>query len=72
MSTIKKNDVVVVVTGDDKGKTGPVIDISRKIGKIKIQNVAMVTRHARKRKQGERSEIRQQERWIDISNVKKI
>lgn len=72
MSTIKKNDVVVVITGSDKGKTGPVIDISSKSGKVRVQNVAVVTRHTRKRRQGERSEIRKQERWIDISNVKKI
>lgn len=69
---IKKNDVVVVITGDDKGKTGSVIDILPKKGKIKVQNVAMVTKHARKRQQGGRSEIRSQERWIDVSNVKKI
>lgn len=69
---IKKNDVVVVITGDDQGKTGPVIDILHKKGKVKVQNIALAKRHARKRVAGGRSEIRTQERWIDLSNVKKL
>jgi large subunit ribosomal protein L24 len=67
---IKKNDLVVVVTGDDRGKTGPVIDVSLKKGKVKVQNVAVAVRHARARRQGESSGIRKQERWIDVSNVR--
>lgn len=68
---IKKNDLVVVITGDDKGKTGPVIAVSNKKGKVKVQNVAIAVRHARARRQGETSGIRRQERWIDVSNVRK-
>ncbi|HAU30133.1 MAG: 50S ribosomal protein L24 [candidate division TM6 bacterium GW2011_GWF2_43_17] len=69
---MKKNDLVVVVSGDDKGKTGPIIDVSSKKGKVKVQNVGVAVRHARARRQGETSGIRKQERWIDASNVKKI
>lgn len=69
---IKKNDMVVVTTGDDKGKTGSVIDISHKKGKLKVQNVGMAARHAKARRQGEKSAIRHQEQWIDVSNVKKL
>ncbi|HBL98455.1 TPA: 50S ribosomal protein L24 [Candidatus Dependentiae bacterium] len=69
---IKKNDMVVVITGSDKGKKGAVVDILSKKGKIKVQNVAVVTRHLKARRQGEKPGIRKQERWIDVSNVKRI
>lgn len=71
---IKKNDTVVVIAGDDKGKTGPIIDILRKEGKVKVkvQNVAIATRHAKARRRGEKPGIKKQERWIDVSNVKRL
>jgi large subunit ribosomal protein L24 len=69
---IKKNDVVVVLIGDDAGKTGPVIDISHKKGKVKVQNVAVVTCHAKARQRGKKSGVNSQESWINASNVKRI
>ena len=68
---IKKNDVVVILTGDDAGKTGPVIDISHKKGKVKVQNVAVVTCHA-KAQRSKKSGIHSQESWVNASNVKRI
>lgn len=69
---IKKNDVVRVITGNDKGKQGPIIAILPKKGKVKVQGIAVVTRHQKARKQGEKSAIKKLERFIDISNVEKI
>jgi large subunit ribosomal protein L24 len=69
---IKKNDTVVIITGSDRGKKGLVVDILPKKGKVKVQGVALVARHTKARRQGEKSAIKQQERFIDISNVKKI
>ena len=68
---IKKNDMVLVITGADKGKKGSVIEILPEKGKIKVQGVAIVTRHAKARRQGEKSAIKKLERFIDISNVQK-
>ena len=62
----------MVITGDDRGKTGPVIDVSLKKGKVKVQNVAIASKHARARRQGESSGIHKQERWIDVSNVRLV
>lgn len=69
---IKKNDVVLVIAGSDKGKRGSVIEISPKKGKIKVEGVAVATHHYKARKQGENSTIKKAERFIDISNVEKI
>lgn len=69
---VKKNDVVVILAGDDAGKTGPVIDISHKKGKVKVQNVAVVTSHSKAKKQGNKTGTRILESWISASNVKRI
>lgn len=71
---VKKNDVVVILTGDDAGKTGPVIDILHKKGKVKVQNVAVVTCHAKMQQQrgGKKSGVHSKESWISASNVKRI
>lgn len=69
--TIKKNDVVRVITGSDKGKSGLVIEISLKKGKVKVAGVAIAARHYKARREGEASAIKKSERFIDISNVEK-
>lgn len=69
MERIKKHDTVVVLTGKYKGKQGAVIDILPKKGKVKVKGVAVMTRHAKARRQGEESMIKKEEGFIDISNV---
>lgn len=66
---IKKNDQVVVLTGKDKGQKGLVLEVVPKKNKILVKGVAIATRHTKARKQGESSEIKKQESYIDISNV---
>lgn len=67
--TIKKNDLVYVLTGKDKGKKGTVISVLPRKGLVKIKGVALVTRHYKARRQGETSGIKKVERYIDVSNV---
>jgi len=50
---VKTDDVVVVISGDDKGKKGKVIEVSPKEGKIIVQGVNIVSKHVKPRKQGE-------------------
>lgn len=66
---IKKGDRVVVLAGNDKGKTGEVLRVDTKSGKVLVQGVRRVFRHmrpSRKHPQGGRI---QKEMPIDISNV---
>src|SRR6266853_2367911 len=44
---IKKDDQVKVIAGSDKGKTGRVISVNRKTGKVLIEGVSMIKRHTR-------------------------
>ncbi len=69
MMAIKKNDKVTVLTGKDKGKTGTVIEVLPKKGKVLVKGIAMVSRHAKAKKQGETSSIKKKESYINISNV---
>jgi len=69
MASIKINDTVKVLTGKDRGKQGLVVDVSTKKGKVIVQGIAVVTKHAKARKQGEVSSIKKQETYVDASNV---
>ena len=45
--SITKGDTVQVISGDDKGKRGKVLQVFPKTGRIKIQGVNLIKRHLR-------------------------
>lgn len=69
MMRIKKNDTVYVLTGKDKGKHGTVLDIIAEKNLVKVKGVALLTKHVKARRQGEVSAIKQEEGYINMSNV---
>ena len=71
MYKIKKDDVVIVTTGKDKGKNGKVLTVDHKNHKILVEGVNMVKKHqkAGKSKGANESAIINRENWLDISNV---
>ncbi len=50
---VKKDDTVIVISGDDKGKKGKVLEVSPKEGKVIVQGINIVTKHVKPRRQGE-------------------
>ena len=58
---IKKDDVVVVLSGKDKGKQGKVLEVMPKDGKVIVEKINMVSRHTKPRKQGDQGGILQKE-----------
>ena len=50
---IKKDDTVIVLSGDDKGVKGKVLEVSPKEGKVIVEGVNMVHKHVKPRRQGE-------------------
>jgi large subunit ribosomal protein L24 len=67
---IKKNDQVKVIAGRDKGKTGKVISIDRRKGKLIVEGVSMIKRHTRPNPQRQvKGGIAEKESAIAISNV---
>lgn len=69
---IKKGDKVKVITGKDKGKTGPVVKAFPKDEKVLIDGVNLRKKHQRPRKQGEKGKVVEMAHPIHVSNVKKI
>ena len=50
---IKKDDTVIVLSGDDKGAKGKVIAVSPEEGKVLVEGVNIIHKHVKPRKQGE-------------------
>lgn len=67
--TIKKGDNVVVITGKDKTKTGKVLEVSPKDGKVLVENVNIVTKHQKPRSQQDKGGIVKKPAAIEASNV---
>ena len=54
---IKKGDTVKVLSGNDKGKTGEVLEVIPKKKKIIVKGVNIRKKHVKPRKQGEEGGI---------------
>lgn len=66
-SKIKKGDTVKVIAGKDKGKEGKVLSV--KSGKVVVEGVNTITKHAKPSQANPQGGIIHQEAAIDISNV---
>ncbi|MCL1858202.1 MAG: 50S ribosomal protein L24 [Oscillospiraceae bacterium] len=53
VTRIRRDDEVIVVSGDDKGKRGKVIEVAPKEGKLLVSGVNIVSKHVKPRRQGE-------------------
>lgn len=54
---IKKGDTVQVLSGNDKGKTGEVLEVIPKTGKVVVKGANVRKKHVKPRKQGEEGGI---------------
>lgn len=66
---VRTGDTVKVMRGDDKGKTGKVLRVFTKTGRIVVQGVNMIKRHTRARSAEEQGGIITREAAINASNV---
>ncbi len=72
MKKIKKNDMVLVISGDDSGKRGRVLKVFPDRDKIIVEGVNMVKRHRKRTQKMTQGGIMELEAPIHISNVKLI
>ena len=70
--SIKKDDVVVVLSGKDKGKQGKVLEVQPKAGKVIVEKVNVVSRHTKPRKQGDQGGILKKEAPIYACKVQRV
>ena len=68
---IKKGNQVKIITGKDKGKTGEILEINRKLSKIKIKSINMIKKHLKPTKENKGGLI-SKEAFIHWSNVKNL
>lgn len=69
MKSIKKGDNVKVIAGDDKGKTGRVIEVIRSKNRVLVEGVNLNTRHTKPSAKHPQGGLVKQEGAIHISNV---
>ena len=67
----KKGNQVKILTGKDRGKTGEILEINKKLGKIKIKSINMIKKHLKPTKEN-KGGIISKENFIHQSNVKNI
>ena len=68
---IKMGNQVKIITGKDKGKSGEVIEISRKLNMIKVKAINLVKKHQKPTKEN-KGGIISKESFIHYSNVKNL
>ena len=66
---IKKGDTVYVNAGNDKGKTGKVLEVLRGKDRVIVEGVNMVSKHTKPNPKAPQGGIIKQEAGIHISNV---
>ena len=66
---VKRDDTVIVISGDDKGVIGKVVAVSPEEGKVIVQGANIVSKHQKPRRQGETGGILKVEAAMYASKV---
>ncbi len=68
---LKKGTQVKIISGKDKGKTGEILEINKKLDKVKVKAINMVKKHLKPTKEN-KGGIVSKESFIHNSNVKNL
>ncbi len=66
---IKKGDTVKVISGNDKGKSGKVLEVLPAKGRVVVEGANIVTKHIKPSASNPQGGIEKTEASVDISNV---
>ena len=69
LARIKKGDLVVVIAGGDKNKTGRVLEIDGKADRVVVEGINRVWKHVKPNQQNPQGGRIQKEAPVHISNV---
>ncbi|MEC8826792.1 MAG: 50S ribosomal protein L24 [Verrucomicrobiales bacterium] len=69
---VKKNDEVVVISGNHKGETGKVLQVFPEKEQVLVEGVRLIKKHARRTQDRPEGGIIEKEGPIHISNVKLV
>ena len=68
---LKKGTQVEIICGKDKGKKGEVIELIKKINKVKVKGINFIKKHEKTTKE-KKGGIISKENFIHISNLKSL
>ena len=68
---LKMGNQVKIITGKDKGKTGEVIEINKKLNMVKVKDINTVKKHLKPTKEN-KGGIVTRESFIHYSNIKNL
>ena len=71
MMNLKKGSQVKIISGKDKGKTGEILEIDRKLEKVKVKSINMIKKHLKPTKEN-KGGIISKESFIHQSNLKSL
>ena len=66
---IKKGDTVVILAGNEKGKTGKVLKVFPQTGMVVVEGVGMIKKHQKARREGQKGQIIEKQHPIQASKV---
>lgn len=66
---VKRNDVVVVISGSHKGKSGKILEVLPAKQRARVEGVAMMKRHLKKSQEHPQGSISEREGSVHISNL---
>jgi large subunit ribosomal protein L24 len=69
---VRKNDLIEVIAGKDKGKRGKVLRVLPKLDKVLVEKINFVKRHAKPGKFGQRGGILERENPLHVSNLQLV
>ncbi|MGB8656165.1 MAG: 50S ribosomal protein L24 [Candidatus Zixiibacteriota bacterium] len=67
---LKKGDTVVVIAGDDSGKTGKVLKVFPDKNRAIVEGVNFIKRHTRQTQRAQKGGIVEKEGTIHVSNLR--
>ncbi len=68
----KKGDMVQIIAGDDKGKTGKVLEVLPKKNKVVVEGCKIAKKAVKPTEENTKGGHVNKEMPIDVSNVKKV
>ena len=66
---VKRNDLVVVIAGSHKGKSGKILEVLPGKQRARVEGVAMMKRHLKKSQEHPQGSISEREGSVHISNL---
>jgi len=68
---LKKGNLVKILTGNDKNKSGEIIEIITKLNKAKVKGINIVKKHLKATKE-KKGGIISKENFVHLSNLKLV